>query len=373
MLQLQVANTDVTNGNLAVAWCVDAEVLKELAEKEIADPQVVIVVAPTENYHISKEYRKVVPLKDLMTYVEFKTAGPNKIWAYVSRLAYAKSVRNNVLTKENGEFCTNILDMDGSTYTTDQSPSDTELFYAAPVSVVVPQGVFAKEPAKWEKTWVNYWFRSKPQDQCDFRRRRLLAYTVQPLAILLDVLVVRTAMLLFSTLWLSRGMSLKFHAHPLRYSVADTLEAFQGGSWTIPTLPEEADHREPDLTASYLLRKLWKTPLMPVVMFPLWLIVHFHVIIWAAAVLAVLLSIVGIALLFASGLVMEWGKAFKEWQASRQEVISPWYLEKDEMDAITCNPNMKTRTSVSALPAKHRTIHLRFQDIKARVCRPFSH
>jgi hypothetical protein len=373
MLQLQVASTDVTNGNLAVAWCVDAQVLKELSDRDIEDPQVVIVVSPTENYHISKEYRKVVPLKDLMTYVEFRASGPNKIWAYISRRAPAKSVRNAALTRECGQFSTDILTMDGSGYNTDNhSLSERELFYATPISVVVPQAVFAREPAKWEKTWVNHWFRSKPQDQCDFRRRRLLAYTVQPLAILLDVLVVRTVALLLSSLWLSRGMSLKFHAHPLRYGIGDIVDVFRGGSWTIPTLPEDQKSGDPDLTASYLFRKLWKTPLMPVVLFPLWLIIHFKVIIWAAAATAVILSIVGLALLFASGTVMAWIKSLKEWQDSRQEVISPWYLEKDEMDVITCNPNMKNRTSISALPAKHRTIHLRFQDLKAKVCRPFS-
>ena len=113
MFQLQVASTDVSNGNLAVAWCVDQQVLKSLADDGITDPQVVIVTAPTEHYHITKEYRKVVPLKDLMTYIEFKASGANKIWAFVSRQG-VKAARTRYLHRDGGEFATGVLDPDGS-------------------------------------------------------------------------------------------------------------------------------------------------------------------------------------------------------------------------------------------------------------------
>jgi hypothetical protein len=49
--------------------------------------------------------------------------------------------------------------------------------------VIVPDGVFAKEPSKFEKWWVNLWFESKPKDQCHFRKRRMLAYSIQPIVV----------------------------------------------------------------------------------------------------------------------------------------------------------------------------------------------
>ena len=75
MLELQITDNDVSTGSVQISWCVDAEVLKELADKKVKEPQLVIVVAPEgDNYDLRKEMRKVVPLKDLMTYMEFRAA-----------------------------------------------------------------------------------------------------------------------------------------------------------------------------------------------------------------------------------------------------------------------------------------------------------
>ena len=233
MLELQVASKDITNGVLSVAWCVDAELLKNLSDEGVKNPQVVFVVAPSGSaYESSKEYRKVVPLKDLMTFLEVRASGPNKVFAFVSRRT-PRDARDAVLSRQGNRYSHSILNYDGSNF------SDQDATYdATPVEVVVPTGVFAKEPPQWEKAWVNHWFRSKPMDQCDYRRRRLLAYTVKPVITLLD-LTARAVLLLLSTLWLSRGMSLKYLFGPLAYSIGDSTEVLQDGSYAIPTLPEE--------------------------------------------------------------------------------------------------------------------------------------
>jgi hypothetical protein len=48
-----------------------------------------------------------------------------------------------------------------------------------------------------------------------------------------------------------------------------------------------------------------------------------------------------------------------------------WYMDKEEMDTLVCDANKKP-LNISDLPVKHRTIKLRFLDLKSRVCRPFS-
>lgn len=378
MFQLQLASTDVTNGNLAVAWCVDQQLLQQLATLEIKDPQVVIVVAPQDHYHPSKEYRKVVPLKDLMTYLELRVAGPNNIWAFVSKLTDVGEVRSCYLRRSNGEFRTTVLSYGGNAFDVDQwdysEEPDRELFFAKPVSINVPAGVFAKEPAKWEKTWVNLWFRGKPQDQCDFRRRRLLAYTVQPVVMLFD-LVIRLFAMVIPFLWLSRGLTFKYLIHPLTYGLSDLGELFKGGSWTIPHLPEDTAY-DPELTLSYVFRKLWKTPVMPVSLFAIWLLVRFHIIAQALLVVAFILVIACLALFFASGLIGRASHAFAEWVNKlswfNKADESLWYLDKNEIEALACTSDVAKRKSISALPRSHRTIRLRFQDLKAKVCRPFS-
>jgi hypothetical protein len=165
MLELKVASRDVTNGNIAISWCVDPAAVQYLAASKLNDPQVVIVVAPTENYHARREYRKVVPLKDLMTYLECRTAGENQIRAFISTKS-KKDSRGRYLAREDGFYKTDILTEDGKewshifhgtyeSHTTENG--EQEKVYVrhpdlpAPTMLVnVPAGVFAKEPAKWE-------------------------------------------------------------------------------------------------------------------------------------------------------------------------------------------------------------------------------
>lgn len=368
MFKLQVANPDATGGNLLLTWCADQDLLKKLLDNGITDPQVVIVVAPTTNYDISKEYRKVVPLKDLMTYVELKVAGPNKIWGFVYDTVdlRASRVRDKFLGRNSGQFDTWVLSSDGNGFSPyhDYDSSD-------PISIEVPKQVFAKEPAQWEKTWVNHWFRDKPQDQCDFRRRRLLAYTVQPVAVALDLLV-RSVFLLLSTLWLSRGMTFRYLLHPLSYALGDGWDVMEGGSWAIANLPEDEAGGYPELTLSYVVRKFWKAPLMPVVLCVGWALYHFHML-WAALlVIWIVLIFLGGVLLIASGAITHCVDSLGKWLSSQKEETAPWYLDQEEIDLVTCNPNMAKRTSIKALPRRHRTVKLRFQDLKSKVCRPFS-
>jgi hypothetical protein len=205
----------------------------------------------------------------------------------------------------------------------------------------------------------------------DFRRRRLLAYSIQPLVMLVDVLVLRTLMLLVSTLWYSRGMSLKYHFHPMRYSVADAVGLWMGGSWVVPTLPEDQSG-EPDdvLTGSYCVRKTWRLICTPPALVGLWAIHHFHVWLWALGISAAAVVVIVVAFWLATGAIVK----FAEWLVKTlgSEDPTPWYLDQDELTNLTCTQNFQARTSISALPAKRRTISLRFQDLKSKVCRPFS-
>lgn len=383
MLELKVATRDITHGTVAVAWCVDAEIIKKLADQKVNDPQVVIVVAPTTNYHIRREYRKVVPLKDLMTYLEFRSSGENRIWAFIYR-AGKKQARDAYLTKAGGEFAHWVLNGDGNdwsanfgSYYTKADGSQDYMYHpdmpAIPITVNVPAVAFAAEPAVWEKEWVNLFFHSKAADQCDFRRRRLFAYGVQPIIMLLDM-VARLSFFMIAFMWLSRGLTFKYF-HFLRYGIDDTLELFKGGSWLIPTLPEDK-HTELDITFSYVVRKLWKLPFLPPCLLAMWLIFHFHHVMLALTVAAIVIAAFSFILLLTSTFVglaaLNFVEKFVNWRCKDKGEETPWYLDEEEMESIICNPSFDKRTSVSALPAKHRTLRLYYQDLKSRVCRPFS-
>jgi len=206
MLQLQIADANMSSGSVAVSWCLDHAILKLLADEKLTDPQVVVVVAPTKNYHLSKESRKVVPLKDLMTYIECRASGENKIYGVISTRK-PKDAREFYLSKEDGEYRNNVLDYDGEGYSSrllgreeeDHREPGTYQYLADPLTIQVPKAAFAKDPPKWEKQWVNHYFRQKPVDQCAYRRRRLFAYGVQPFIVLFWS-IVKTLILLLGLL-----------------------------------------------------------------------------------------------------------------------------------------------------------------------------
>ena len=62
---------------------------------------------------------------------------------------------------------------------------DQDTLEFAEIAVVVPTGVFAPEPSEWEKRWVNLWYVNEPLNQCQFRKRRITAYTIQPILVAL--------------------------------------------------------------------------------------------------------------------------------------------------------------------------------------------
>lgn len=372
MIELFVSDNDATNGTIAVTWCVSHETLDLLAAQHVEDPHVVIVVSPEgEVYSKAKEYRKVVPLKDLMTYIEFRASGKNRISAVVSYKT-KKEVKEKYLIRDDGEFVSTVLNYEGDDYASWLKGDDQAHMLSAPISVNVPRECFAPEPSAWEKAWVNHFFREKPIDQCHFRRRRMFAYMVQPF-ILLALGLVKFLFFLAATLIGSRGWSPKYLFGPLTYALEDSWEVLLGGSVFIRRLPEDKDPLAAEGSlAWYLIRKFCLVPLMPLVIIPISLIFWFHL--WAFAIALVIVG--GFILcvsLVASGLLVK--VMVRLWDAWN-DLFNPsrnglWYLQQDEMAMIVCD-GRKKNVSISALPAKKRTFALRFNDFKSKVCRPFS-
>jgi len=383
MLQLQIADPNVSTGSVAVSWCLDHEVLKELANQGLHDPQIVIVVAPTEKYHISKESRRVVPLKDLMTYIECRSAGPNKIYALIS-FREPKDAREHYLSKEDGAYRNNVLDYDGESYSSrligQEDPDDIEAgnykYLSEPLAINVPKGVFAPEPPKWEKAWVNLFFRSKTVDQCDYRRRRLFAYSIQLLIVGFNLLV-RSLILLLGLLTGARDLSLKY-LNPITYRWKDTFEIWESGSVFIKHQPEDDNAGEElaYIPPGYLLRSFWLAPLMPLFSIPVGLLVWFHHPYWALSILLIVFLALPVLLVTISYLATNGngGRLFrKTWKYVTNLFTTDelWYLQQEDMQLITCNSD-KSPTTYKSLPARKKTVRLRFQNLKTKVCKPFS-
>ena len=185
MFELHVTDKNVSTGSIAVGWCVSKETLDKLHAHGNKTPHVVLVIAPHEDeYQTSREIRKIVPLKDLVAYLEFNRSGKMNIWGFIATEPAVKHLKDRWLHKSSYGYLADILTPSGREYSDIWSSSMLEK--AEPVAVEIPQQAFAKEPPAWEKNWVNHFFGRKPEDQCQFRRRRLFAYTIQPLLMLGD-------------------------------------------------------------------------------------------------------------------------------------------------------------------------------------------
>ncbi len=368
--ELHVAESTVSTGTVSVGWCVPKEVFAALDKAAVKNPQVVLVIAPKENYNILKESRMVVPLKDLLAYVEFRSSGENRIWGFISTRT-AKDAKNYLL-KSNGEYISTLLNSEGDDLSavvkgyptwdddgTRHEPEDDGTI-AEPITVYCPRQCFAAEPSDFEKSWVTWLMTDKSVDQCDFRRKRLFAYTAQlPLFVLFMVL---TALLTLASLFIgAKEFSLKPLLHPLTYGFENSLEMISSGTIFY--------RRGKD---SWVKR--WALmPLMPAIVFAF---AGFMVLIIKAGALYslfhVILGILGIAVILGVlfvivGLVIN----HLEERKLALEAADAWYLDEEEASFMACSPG-KRMASLGDLPAKKRTLRLRFLDLKSKVCRPFS-
>ncbi len=382
MLELHITDTNVTGGSIQVSWCLTKECLAALANLHIKDPYVVFCVAPYgERYSQHKESRMAVPLKDMMAYLSFSCSGPNQIWAWLCR---SKRAAHSFLEKTNGEYDSTVLNDDGTDYrnwhlssiclvgpkwiesdsehheeaenSADEAKkidySGTSL--AKPVVVHVPERCFAPEPAKWEKSWVNHFFRNKCIDQCDFRRRKLFAYTLQPVVMTFNILL-RFFILIFAVFFGSRNLSLKYLFHPLTYSLTDNHEMFTKGTIFI-------------MRTKYTAVNFLTLIFMPYVLGVLFTLYKAKILLPVLGCLTLTVAIVSLIALGATGNL---GELILNWFDTHFGDDDLWYTSEEERDLILCTGQMRP-VKLSALPSRHRTIKLRFYDLKSKICRPFS-
>ncbi len=372
MLELHITDKDITGGSIPITWCIDKELVEYFAKNKIDDPLIVFCLSPDEDYSIAKEIRKIVPLSDLMTYLDFKAPGNHTIHAFIT-IRPRRDAREKYLVKDNGEYYSNILDDDGTGFGQFVSSiPEIDLLKAAPVSISIPQECFA-EPA-WDRTWVNHFFSKKPDNQCSYRKRRLFAYLVQPFLVV-GILLTRLFVMLLAFLYLSRGLTFKYLLHPLTYDWEDSQTLLKGGSYLVPHLPEddkdEAEHPmhgDAFLPAIYyIVRKIGLLIFAPIVIVPVFLLWYYHRLLLGAEIAGgVLLSaivVIGlIALCIEHNYVKVW-VWFGDLLDQRLRTKPIW--DQGKVQNLICDGNPKP-------PVKKFTIHLFYQGVKNKVCKPFA-
>ena len=422
-----LANTSLSNGNptLPIRWCLDPKDVKVLKDNHAQDTHILIVVS----YENGQEDRQLLPLDQTMTYVSFRYPGKHKVYAKLFWLLpedgspgrertaklrkcfLEKCNRNryerNVLENFNHEaFGHEPLEIRNgfSILWANFSPSPK-----ASLDVEVQPGYFAKEPPAWLGWWANLWWKYGPTDQCELRKRKILAFTVQPLAVLAWVIGRAVIGLVFLVIGLLFGLR-NMHIMPLFHPFRESLESINGEV-------EDAGGHEHHFCSVFchnskhnLRSRLWLPFTPPAILAYLFILstisrglkmpfLKFLALIskWAWAHILLVISsfpfwaAVGILAACTLGAILatsfgtpRWLESYGMWRKERERwaelaeknkkrMLEELRLVKldDLYKEMQCS-TIPWSPSIKALPKKRQTLTLRFYDLKSKVCKPFA-
>jgi len=185
------AGGKIDNGDVPIRWCISKEYVENLEEQGIIDPHVLIAsYAPRkkgEDKNFTKEMdRRMVPLTELMTYLRFTRAGKAKVYGIILDGSEGRKELHNRYMKVGWYGRPEIV------YSYDDKlHKDMDLCVTTTSEIVeIPANVFGKEPSPWMKWYVNLWHEKNGRvvDECHYRRRLLLAFTLKWILVLIYTL-----------------------------------------------------------------------------------------------------------------------------------------------------------------------------------------
>ena len=167
----------IDNGDVPVRWCASPDFIKELEEKGVKDPHVLITSnhnGGRDGYSYNREMdRKLIPIAELMTYVRFTRAGKCKVYGIVMDGSEGReALHKKWMRKHYGDYDDIINSYRDELYEDlDYAVVGTSEF------VEIPEGVFGKEPSPWVKWYANLWHSNeRVADECEFRKRVMIAF-----------------------------------------------------------------------------------------------------------------------------------------------------------------------------------------------------
>ena len=375
MLKLFVNETEVQSAAVPISWCLDPDTLMNIKKRSVdtcSQPFLIIIIAPKQGYNQSKEIRQVVPLESMMDYLSFRVPGENNVFAFVSWHTSIKRAREALFERStswlscSGFFSSEFLDTEGQEFNSNFMPAGYEQTSAS-ITIDVPRDCFAKEPPAWEKAWVNWMHSHEAADQCVYRKRRLLAYfpLLQPLLFvgIMAFRILATLVLLGLTV---RGINFRPLYRPLSFDTSD----IRGDLKRPLFVPEMRKEWLEGLIAFGLI------PFMPLVVLVAtgittcfcdglcWWETILYGIGYTYIVMLIVIAVVAIV----GGIV--WLK--DELPGHVRKKLKPIEEDDDKWLDLACCSQTVAPTRVADLPARRRTIRLRFLGLKAKVCQPFA-
>lgn len=196
-MELQIPFREVQQASLQVRWCINGkeqETITSLPQDEEA-----FVLLLGVHVESREEVRHLARVGDVFQYLTFSRPGTWRLFAgvvsacrqkgspYKSALGVLKDVFLVQSRHATSGYAEQLFSLEGTdpSLLGDHFRSRCVILTEAWLEVAVPAELFAKEPPAWERHWVTKILRSPVRDQCDYRKRRMFAYTAQPMLYLL--------------------------------------------------------------------------------------------------------------------------------------------------------------------------------------------
>jgi len=355
-VELGIQTPDGTNvlvtTNVFVSWCLDAKIALRVADAVTEGRSVgllIIARALKDSVHNAErsEVRQLVDLREPMAYVSFKTPGPHRIFAIVvtSDSKWRNMEEHCVGKSSHDSYAFTMIGWDHDEI---KSHSYLSLIGTGCVDVTIPEELFAKLPYDWD--WANHFFKTKPFDECALRRRRVLAYTLQPIWFAFIWLCSFVLVLVLSLL-LFRGIDLRPIRNPFRYP--------------LPMIYAE-------LRSTPLFIEYKGVPLLPVLLcspfaltcsLAVWYFFGVHVLV----LLAIMLP--SIAVLATAAIAFEQHYDWTSFNASQKKRAAQRL--KKELDSLICETTGPKRPDVEKLSWSLKNVKFIALRTKQNVCKSF--
>ncbi|MEO6760896.1 MAG: hypothetical protein ABI220_00770 [Candidatus Saccharimonadales bacterium] len=371
------------SATVPVRWHIHSDLVTKISNREFTNPHLLIVVRALserdyDDVTITSRTNTgiyIVPLTQELQYVNFTRPGVNEVVATVINVSKNNSsdlsswLRNpeRVQLKDNGK-------PENWAFVN----SNTEYIFTSVVARVdVPPEMFAPEPKPWQKILVKFFFPSRENDQCHFRKR-LIGASVMMIFVQLYGLLVRPIIALWMLYFGFRKVKWSdiFDISP--HELVNNRDNYAGTWWTI-------DKHNKDRGPWWFII----SPVVPVIILGIPLVIFGIFSIrnndnplvdwgWWETVLITDGLIIAAIVVFAIGYIAVMliksaiqGLHLKNGNQATNQIPD---AEREKLLASlrTMSLNRDTRVSLSALPKEKQTIALRFYDLKARVCRPFA-
>ena len=400
MLRLFTENPETSQAVFPIRWCVDKDDLVRLEKTEVKNPQLFISVERNGR----ETDRMIVPLSRMMDYIELHSTGKHTIHACIiwnrSNESPASKLKRVWLTRSSVDSFRRFVyesnwDVEErqaadkfSPYLLDRFETDYDPQSVTSLDVVVGNEFFAKEPPAWEKRWVNLWFEWPARNQCEFKKRRFLAYPIQPPVVALFIIwlvLVRTAFAIISGLLGRRYIKISPIWHPFRDETREVGPyPYWGKRFNFFLTGNDGEDR----SVWFLFLHPISVAIWGALLYLMIRAEFLKSLAWIAVVLAIGFLVTKVASpVF--GRLNNWfkkvagklDKEFSSWlerNATKREVRELVAVQavrtetRRVLEALVCDAEVPLPVSVRALPIQKQTVYLKFKEVKARVCRPFS-